>query len=115
MQRINVKHKDKETMREKGDTKQFYIGSSHNTGVVQSPCTSKGFQYNYSGLQISQGLFQETSQCSSTTARDFLALGHYLKSSFSRTNLRDFLLKNNSKKLLFALGKLIKTSLLNHN
>ena len=30
------------------------------------------FHYNRSGLQIDQGLLQDTSQCSSTTARDFM-------------------------------------------
>jgi hypothetical protein len=99
MQRINTEHKDKERERERVDTKQFYIGSSHNTGVVQSPCNSKRFHYNHSGLQIAQGPFQETSlfkhncsriPCSRTLSKDFFALGHYLKT---------FLLKDNSKRL----------------
>jgi len=55
MQRIKYK-----THRESRH-KTIYTGSSHNTGVVQSPCTFKGFHYNHSGLQIAQGLFQETS------------------------------------------------------
>jgi len=38
------KHKDKEREkdREKAKTSN-YIGSSYSPGVVQSPCTSKGF------------------------------------------------------------------------
>jgi len=68
------KHNTKiNSQREKAHTKQFYTGSSHNTEVFQSPCISKGFHYNHSGLQIAQGLFQETSICSSTTARYFYA------------------------------------------
>jgi len=68
MQQINVKQQNKETETEKAYKKQFYIVSSQNTGVVQSTFTSKGFHYNHSGLRIAQGLFQETSQLSSTTA-----------------------------------------------
>jgi len=34
---LNTEYKDKEI--EKANTKQFNSGSSHNTRVVQSPCT----------------------------------------------------------------------------
>jgi hypothetical protein len=32
--------------------KQIYIGSSHRPKVVQSPCTSRGFHYNLTRLQL---------------------------------------------------------------
>lgn len=92
MQRIKTEHKDKETEREKANTKQFFIGSSHNTGVVQSPCTSKGFHYNHSGLQIAQGHLQETSLLKDTC----------LRIPCSRKLPKDFMLKDNSKILPFC-------------
>jgi len=32
--------------------KQIYTGSSHNKGVAKFPCTSKGFHYNLTRLQL---------------------------------------------------------------
>jgi len=55
IQNTQIKHI--EIAKEKADIKQFYTDSSHNTGVVQSPCTFKGFHYNHIGLQIAQRLF----------------------------------------------------------
>jgi hypothetical protein len=85
VQRISTKHKDKEIWIEKAYTQQFYIGSSYNPEIVQSPCTSKGFHYILNILQVlkdtskrlpyAQAQLQETSICSSKTARDFYALG----------------------------------------
>jgi len=50
---------------------------------------------------------------SSTPAQDFLALGHYLKASCSRTTPRDFLLlKEISKRLPFAQSQLTVMSFL---
>jgi len=59
--------------------KSIYTGSSHNAGVVQSLCTSKGFHYNHSALQFAQGHNQKIYIFSNTTTRDFYALGLYLK------------------------------------
>ena len=42
-------------------TQEIYTGSSHKPRVVQSPCTSKGFHYNHTRLQMFK-----------PTARDFL-------------------------------------------
>jgi len=46
----NTQIKDKDLEREERQ-KTIYIGSSYNTRVVQSPCTSKRFHYNQSWLQ----------------------------------------------------------------
>ena len=84
------KYKDRETEKYKADTRQFYTGSSHNTVVVQSPCTFKGFHCNHSGLQIAQGPFQETSlikhnfsglPCSRTLPKDFFPEGQLQETS----------------------------------
>jgi len=98
------KNKDKESESKKADTNQFYIGSSHNTGVVQSPCTSKGFHYNITldyklfidtskRLLNAQSQLQKTSMLKHNCLR-CLALGHYVP--------KDLLLKDNSKRLPFA-------------
>jgi len=53
----NIKRKDKrESERER--ERAIYTGSHHKTGVVRSPCTSKGFHYNLTRLQ----LFKDTSK-----------------------------------------------------
>ena len=109
--KLSSEHKDIDKEKEKVDTKQFYTCSSYNPGIVQSPCTSKRFHYNHTRLQIAQGHLQETSQCSSTTARVFYVLGLYLKASCSRTTPRDFpLLKHNCLRLFLAQSQLTETS-----
>jgi hypothetical protein len=59
LQRINTKT-NKRVRERKRDT-TIYTGSSHKSRVVQSPCTSKGFHYNHTRLQVAQAHKQETS------------------------------------------------------
>lgn len=68
---------------EKVDIQQFYIGYSYNLGVVQSPCTSKGFHYNLNDYK-----------CSRTIPKDFP------------------MLNNNNKRLIFAQAQLQEISIL---
>jgi len=75
MQQIKTKHKDKEIEKDKEGTNEFYTGFSHNTGVVQSSCTSKGFHYNHTRLQIALGPFRKTSWLKHNYSR-LPSLGH---------------------------------------
>jgi hypothetical protein len=51
----------RERERERKEHTNIYPGSSHKPRVVQSPCTSKGFHYNHTRLQVAQAHKQETS------------------------------------------------------
>ena len=100
-----------EREREREQTQAIYTSSSHNIGVVQSPCTSKGFHYSQYLLQLlkdsskrlpnAQAHLQKTSILKVTTKRLPLAQGqlqetsnaqgHYQETfNCSSTHARDF-------------------------
>ena len=87
------------------DTKQFLTSSSHNTEVIKSLALPRDFTI----ITLYYKLFKDTSKrlpCWCTHAQDFLALGHYLKTSF---------LKDNSKRLHCSITTDWDFLLLNHN
>jgi len=75
-----TREREREREREKkADIKQFYTGSSHNIGVVQSLALSRDFTiitHDYKLLyDPSKRLLCLRLSCSSTTSKDFLAIG----------------------------------------
>jgi len=65
----NTQIKDKESKRAERH-KTIYIGSSYNTGVVQSPYTSKRFHYNHYDYNLHKDTPRGFSMLKHT-ARDF--------------------------------------------
>ena len=82
-----MRERERERERERRH-KQFYIGSSHKIGVIQTPCTFMGFHYNLtyyncsrnlSRLLYAQAHLQETS----------FAQGHYQETSNAQGQLQE--------------------------
>ena len=91
---------------------KIYTGSSHKPRVVQSPCTSKGFHYNHTRLQLLKHTARDF-LCSSITIQETSnAQAH--KQETSKTNYKEtqFELLINNIRVLEQNNTTLKTRLI---
>jgi len=85
VQRNITEHRNRRE-RERADT-TIYIGSSHNTGVVHSLCTSKGFHYNHYWSQLLNDSSKRLSNAQAPLQETSNAQGNYQKTSTTQGQL----------------------------